>query len=186
MRKKTLAVLALSTAIIVSGKPAPAQSTQPYAQAPAPKVTEVPTKVVTGTLERDGTTTHVKDSVPIYLTNGGTIVMVDVLLGGQPLRMLIDTGATTCSITKAVATRIVRDGHGTWEKAMEVQLADGSTRTVPVLLIRELQIGQHVVRNVRASVSSGDDMLLAFPVVNGIAPFTIDTRIGELIFHTNG
>ena len=69
---------------------------------------------------------------------------------------------------------------------MEVQLADGSTRKVPVLLIRELQIGEHVVRNVRASVRSGDDILLAFPVVNGIAPFTIDTRIGELIFHTNG
>jgi hypothetical protein len=35
----------------------------------------------------------VTDSVPIYPTNNGTSAMLDVVLGGQPLRMLLDTGA---------------------------------------------------------------------------------------------
>ena len=62
-------------------------------------------------------------------------------------------------------------------------LADGSKVTMRSLIIREMRIGPHVVRNVRASVSSSQDMLLAFPVVNSIAPFTIDTRTRELVFH---
>ena len=52
-----------------------------------------------------------------------------------------------------------------------------------MVLIRELRIGRHVVRNVRSGVSETGGIILAFPVVNGIAPFTIDTRVGELIFH---
>ena len=54
---------------------------------------------------------------------------------------------------------------------------------MPVILIYEVRIGRHLIRNVRAGVSA-DQILLAFPVVNGIAPFTIDTRAGELVFHT--
>ena len=75
---------------------------------------------------------------------------------------------------------------GTWQEPQKVRLADGTIRTAQVLLVRELRIGHHVVRDVEAFVGSGDSMLLAFPIVNDIAPFTIDTRTGELIFHTNG
>ena len=63
-------------------------------------------------------------------------------------------------------------------------MADGSSHTVQVLLIYEVKIGRHIVRNVRAGIS--DYMLLAFPILNGIAPFTIDTRTKELVFHTGG
>jgi hypothetical protein len=37
---------------------------------------------------------------------------------------------------------------------------------------------------VEAGVSGSDEMLLASTVVNGIAPFTINTRTRELIFDT--
>jgi hypothetical protein len=33
-----------------------------------------------------------------------------------------------------------------------------------------------------AAVAPNGIALLAFPVINGIAPFTIDTRAGKLIF----
>jgi predicted aspartyl protease len=108
--------------------------------------------------------------------------MIDVVLGGQPLRMLLDTGAATCLISEAMAARIVRDGYGVRQQAGRFKMADGTIRTLPTLLIREVQIGRHTVRNVWAGVSSTGEMLLAFPVVNAIAPFTIDTRARVLIF----
>jgi hypothetical protein len=124
----------------------------------------------------------VADSVPIYPTNNGTSAMIDVVLGGQPLRMLLDTGATTCLISEAIAARIVRDGYGVRQEAGRFKMADGTIRTLPILLIREVRIGRHTIRSVPAGVSSTGEMLLAFPVVNAIAPFTIDTRARVLIF----
>ena len=125
----------------------------------------------------------VEDSVPIYPTNSGASAMIDVVLGIQPLRMLLDTGATTCLISEAIAARIVRDGYGVRQEAGRFKMADGTIRTLPTLLIREVQIGRHTIRNVPAGVSSTGEMILAFPVVNAIAPFTIDTRASVLIFH---
>jgi predicted aspartyl protease len=122
----------------------------------------------------------VEDSV--YPTNNGASAMIDVVLGVQPLRMLLDTGATTCLISEAIAARIVRDGYGVRQEAGRFKMADGTIRTLPTLLIREVRIGRHTIRSVPAGVSSTGEMLLAFPVVNAIAPFTIDTRARVLIF----
>jgi predicted aspartyl protease len=127
---------------------------------------------------------RLEDSVPIYPTNNGTSAMIDVMLGVRQLRMLLDTGATTCLVPEGIATRIVRDGYGIRQEPARFKMADGTIRVMPTLLIREMQIGRHTVRNVRAGVTSTGEMLLAFPVVNAIAPFTIDTRARLLIFHT--
>jgi Aspartyl protease len=178
-RKKNNALVMQSTALCTMAAP---PLPQPTTQAPTPP------------RERTGETTisprpaapvtaRVKDSVPIYPHNG-SLTKIDVLMGGQPLRMLLDTGADLCLITEAIATRLLNDGHAEWQQNGRVLLADGTIRSLPVVLIREVRIGRHVIRNVRAGVSSTDQIILAFPVVNSIAPFTIDTRAGELIFHT--
>jgi predicted aspartyl protease len=125
----------------------------------------------------------VEDSVPIYPTNNGASAMIDVVLGIQPLRMLLDTGATTCLISEAIAARIIRDGYGVRQEAGRFKMADGTIRTLPTLLIREVRIGRHTISSVPAGVSPTGETILAFPVVNAIAPFTIDTRARLLIFH---
>ena len=140
------------------------------------------TPVAAPTVAAPTASAPVADSVPIYPTNNGTSAMIDVVLGIQPLRMLLDTGATTCLISEAIAARIVRDGYGVRQEAGRFKMADGTIRTLPTLLIREVRIGRHTIRNVPAGVSSTGEMLLAFPVVNAIAPFTIDTRARVLIF----
>ena len=140
------------------------------------------TPVAAPTVAAPTASAPVADSVPIYPTNNGTSAMIDVVLGIQPLRMLLDTGATTCLISEAIAARIVRDGYGVRQEAGRFKMADGTIRTLPTLLIREVRIGRHTIRSVPAGVSSTGETLLAFPVVNAIAPFTIDTRARVLIF----
>jgi hypothetical protein len=125
----------------------------------------------------------IKDSVPIYNIKNGTAVNVDVIMGGWPVRMMLDTGANLSKISDALAVKIVRDGNGTWQDPIKVNLADGSTRPMTILLVKSVMIGSHTIRDVRVGVTSSGDMLLSFPLVNDIAPFTINTRAGELEWH---
>ena len=122
--------------------------------------------------------------VKLHPRNG--MVMVDVLIGGVNTRMLLDTGANVTTITEAVASQIVANGQGYMTGTSRAQLADGSMVTHRTMFIRELRIGPHTIRDVKAAVTSGEDMLLPFPIVSGIGPFTIDTQTSELIWRKKG
>jgi hypothetical protein len=119
-----------------------------------------------------------RDSVPIYPSDSAR-PMLDVIVGGQPARMLLDTGSDVTSVTEAVAGNILRSGGGRMSEPSKFVMADGSEKVQPVMLIYEMRVGSHVVKDVMASVSNST-MLLGFHVVNGIGPFTIDTRKQEL------
>src|SRR6478752_10766809 len=97
-------------------------------------------------------------------------------MGVQPLRMLLDTGATTCLISEAIAARIVRDGYGVWQGTDRFKMADGTIRTLPTLLIREVRIGRHTVRTVRAGVSSTTGEML--DVANAVAGAAALSKFG--------
>lgn len=120
--------------------------------------------------------------VPIYSSADGNRISMDVEFGGQTLRMVLDTGAVKCMIPENIAAAIISSGQGTWLEPRRFTMADGTIRALPVLRVHEVRINQHIIRDVPAAVSSNGTALLAFPVVNGIAPFTIDTRAGKLIF----
>jgi clan AA aspartic protease (TIGR02281 family) len=123
-----------------------------------------------------------KDSIPIYPGHEGNAVLVDVIVGGQPVRMLLDTGATHISINRDLANRIVAQAQGSWGGTVDVRLADGSVVKERIINIETVNIGSHTIRNVQGSVTDGETMLLPFPLVNSIAPFKIDTRNRELVF----
>jgi len=145
----------------------------PSAQAPAP--TQQPSPQVAA---------RTKDSVPIYSAYEGRGVRVDVLVGGEILRMQVDTGATSVVLTDAIARKLIKMGHATFIAKGTSELADGSKRETPYILIREFRIGNHTITNVRAMVvPDGAEMLLGFTVLDLIGPFTIDTRAGELVWH---
>jgi len=59
-----------------------------------------------------------RDSVPIHFS--GYTAMIDVILGGQPARMVLDTGATLSSVTESIAAAILRDGNGHVVEPMRV------------------------------------------------------------------
>lgn len=124
---------------------------------------------------------NVKDTIPIYPTNNGKGVLIDVLLGGQPVRMLLDTGADVMSINEDVADTLLKSGAAEVVDIGKFQMADGRTVTQPVIMVHEIRIGSHVLRNIKAAVSDGD-LLIGFPIINEIGPFKIDTRNRELVF----
>ena len=111
-------------------------------------------------------------------------VQIDVMMGGQSLLMKLDTGATMSLIPDVVAAYIVRNGNGAWQEPVRFRLADGTIWEAKVVLINEVRIGRHVARNVRVGVSSSEGSLLSFSLLDDIAPFTINTRNRELVFHT--
>ena len=66
-------------------------------------------------------------------------------------------------ISEALAARIVRDGYGAMERASRFKMADGTIRMMTTVLISEVRIGRHIVRNVRAGVSDTDQMIFGLP-----------------------
>ena len=121
-----------------------------------------------------------RDSIPLNIQDNS--MTLNVGLGDRTVSMLLDTGATTSVVTNAVAERLVRNGHARWTGEDRYVMADGSVKTVQTIVIYEMRIGNHVVRNARAGVT--DSMLLGFSVLQDIGPFMIDTRNSELVFVT--
>jgi predicted aspartyl protease len=127
--------------------------------------------------------TDSRDSVPIYPSDNYAGAQVDVMVGSQPVRLTVDTGANISSVSERIAETIVRDGEGDWLPPNDFVLADGTTKKQSMVRIRELRIGKHVLHDVVASVTRDDSvMLLGFSTINRIGPFTINTRTHELIF----
>jgi hypothetical protein len=119
----------------------------------------------------------VRDSVPIYQSDSAK-VMVDALLGGQRIRLTLDTGSDVTVITMDVARSILRAGHGQLIGDGRFTMADGHVTTQPMMLVDFMVVGEHILKNVRVTIS--DMMLLGFHEVNGIGPFTINTRTHKL------
>jgi predicted aspartyl protease len=124
-----------------------------------------------------------RDAVPIYLDAAtGHKALIDVIIGGQPVRMLIDTGATVCQVSSAIAEKMLAAGEATAQENKQFKLADGSVVSKPTMLVKTIRIGSHVVQDIVVLIEDRGSMLLSFPVLNSIAPFTINTRTQELIF----
>lgn len=127
----------------------------------------------------------VRDAVPIHPHLDGRVVTMDVIVGGQPLRMMIDTGSTITVITRDIAHHIVMDGQGSWGPIIESKMADDRVIKLPSIIVHSVRIGNHEVKNVRAAITDGESLLMGFPILNSIGPFTINTRTRELIFDTS-
>jgi hypothetical protein len=123
------------------------------------------------------------DSVPIY-TIGNRTAMVDVQVGSQTLRMTIDTGASIMSVPSYVAQRLVENGEADWGPDAEIGMADGRGVTSSTIVIHNVRLGNHSLRNIEAVITESADAmsLLPFGVLNMVGKFTIDSAAGELVF----
>jgi clan AA aspartic protease (TIGR02281 family) len=120
--------------------------------------------------------------VPLYF-DGSPAARVDVQVGSQSVRMLVDTGASMMALPASVSERLIAAGEAEYLTETTVTLANGSTIKVPVIKIRRIVIGNHILHDIPAGVSpDGAEALLSFSILNLIGPFKIDTQARLLVF----
>ncbi|MBL0273596.1 MAG: retroviral-like aspartic protease family protein [Chitinophagaceae bacterium] len=103
------------------------------------------------------------------------------------LDFIFDAGAADVSISADVALTLIRTGTVTDKDFLGTEtykFADGSTAKSKVFLIREIQIGNKKVTNVKASISNSvtAPLLLGQSVLNKFGKVTIDYNKGVIVF----
>jgi gag-polyprotein putative aspartyl protease len=123
-----------------------------------------------------------EDSIGIL--NLGNAVFAQLVIGSKQVMMQVDTGATEMTVSDNVAQALLAKGEAETTDDEQAILADGSKITSKRVIIHEVKIGMHVLRNVDAAIVPNDaGMLLPFPVLNAIGIVTIDTAANKLIFN---
>jgi clan AA aspartic protease (TIGR02281 family) len=145
-------------------------STSQTIEASAPPDTGAPPSAPTSTT----------DSVGLRMDGNAAYISVN-LGGGSQTEMLIDTGATNMALTQDAADALISTGAATMGLSGRVQMADGLWHEVETVKINRVQVGTHVVTNVRAIVSGS--MLLGLGVLNRMSNrISLDMANGQLIF----
>lgn len=98
----------------------------------------------------------------------------DGLINGQPVRFLVDTGATTVAISQARAVRLGLEFGGD-RSPVPVGTASGSAIGHPVQL-RQLKIGNFNLSNVSAVVIEGDSPRNVLLGMNVLGQFDIKQK----------
>jgi clan AA aspartic protease (TIGR02281 family) len=118
------------------------------------------------------------------LINDGGSLQVDAMVNDQPVRFLVDSGATGVTLPQPVADRLFRAGAlsvGDFKTTVETTLADGSHRTTQGYLLRAITVGGITVRNVPAFVGGNGDPLLGLSFLSRLSSWSIDNKRNMLV-----
>jgi predicted aspartyl protease len=142
------------------------------------------------------TQVRTSDIDEVALVQSGRLLEIPVQINGAiTLNFIIDSGASDVQIPFDVFSTLAR--ANTIEKAdligeQTYVLADGSKQKYPKFLIRELKIGNHILRNVAGSVgSSTGALLLGQSFLSNFDAWTLDNKrhvlklVGKTIDTTN-
>ncbi len=110
---------------------------------------------------------------------GGTYEIPVELNGVLKINFIFDSGASDLSVSPDVALTLKRTGtiqETDYIGKQTYVFADGSKASSTVFIIRKMEIGGHVITNVRASISNSIDapMLLGQSVLEKFGKITID------------
>ena len=123
--------------------------------------------------------------VPISRHSGGTFD-VACQVNGLALSMIFDTGASDVSISKVEADFMFKNNYISREDVRGkryYQTADGGISEGTLITLKEVKIGDAVIRNVEASVSKSQKapLLLGESVLQKFGTFTVDNINSKLI-----
>lgn len=108
---------------------------------------------------------------------------LNVGLGDQVLTMLLDTGASSTLISSSLALSLIRDDQARFVGDTKFTMASGEVVRAKEIVIKEVKIGNQIVRDVKAAAIPGEiDLLLGVDVLNAIGPYLIDSQNSQLIF----
>ena len=119
------------------------------------------------------------------MVEGGTFIVPVTINGKMTLNFTIDTGASDVAIPADVVSTLMRTGSITKADFLgqaHYQLADGSIVPSAIFVIRSLTVGDKVVENVRASVTSAKgDLLLGQSFLSRFSSWSVDNK-NRLLF----
>jgi clan AA aspartic protease (TIGR02281 family) len=134
----------------------------------------------------DDTRRSLPNAEEIPLQRHGNTYSVPVRINGTiTLPFVLDTGATDLVIPADVALTLIRAGALTSSDFIgkrRYSLANGSEEVGDRVIIREVQVGQHAVRNVTAIVNPpASDLLLGQSFLSKFGTVTLDYRLLVLV-----
>jgi predicted aspartyl protease/uncharacterized protein YecT (DUF1311 family) len=117
--------------------------------------------------------------------SGGVYFIPVGINGALTLRFIIDSGASDVSIPADVALTLARTGtiaDGDFIGNQRYRLGDGSTVKSARFVLRELQVGKQVVRNVVASIGPVESVpLLGQSFLSHLTSWTVDNEKHALL-----
>ena len=128
------------------------------------------------------------NSNSIPMTKVGGVYEIPIIINGVlKLSFIFDAGASDVSISPDVAFTLIRTGTVTDKDFLGTQtykFADGSTAKSKVFMIKEIQLGNKKVNNIKASISNSIEapLLLGQSALNKFGKVTIDYSKGVIIF----
>lgn len=95
--------------------------------------------------------------------------------------MMLDTGATECSVPPCIANTLIRANTLSLENTLPDKLyilADGSTITCKRFILKSLKIGNRIIYNVECSVSNTDNcpLLLGASALKKLGVIELDYK----------
>jgi clan AA aspartic protease (TIGR02281 family) len=126
-----------------------------------------------------------QDEIQLQLNHGVFSVSV-VINGAISIPFVLDSGAADVQLPAEVVLTLIRTGtlsEGDFIGASTYVLANGSTLRSHRLRIREMRVGEHIVRNVVASVGPAvsSDALLGQSFLSKLPAWTLDNKRHVLI-----
>jgi len=157
------------------GPPAPAPSSFAATTAPDTQAPPVPQFAIGG----------LNDEVQLEPYNGVFAVPV-VINRAVSMPFILDSGSSEVQLPAEVVLTLMRSGtlsEADFIGASSYVLANGSTLRSPRFNIRDMRVGEHVVRNVAASVGPAvsSDALLGQSFLSKLPSWTLDNKRHVLI-----
>jgi clan AA aspartic protease (TIGR02281 family) len=123
--------------------------------------------------------------IPFKPTGGGTLE-VQSKINGLPLSMTFDTGASDISISQTEVDFMIKNGFLTEQDYIgtaRYTMANGEKEVSRTIMLREVEIGGLVLKNVRASVSKNRTagMLFGQSAMGRYGKITIDNQKKQII-----
>ncbi len=127
------------------------------------------------------------DAIPMIRSQNGLYEIPVTINGVLKIDFILDSGASDVSISSDVALTLIKTGTVKESDFIGSEIytfADGSKATSRVFIIRKLTIGNHVIYNVRASITESIDapMLLGQSVLSRFGKMVVDNDSHTLKF----
>lgn len=129
---------------------------------------------------------HITDSSEIPMKKVGGVYEVDCAINNLPLKFIFDTGASSVSISSVEASFMLKNGYLSENdiKGKEYySVATGEIREGTIIRLREIRVGDAILKNVEASVAHNQKapLLLGQSVLERFGTITIDNKNSKLI-----